>query len=1000
MTAPLSFQGAILTLQRFWSEHGCLIWQPYNQQIGAGTMNPATALRVLGPEPWKVAYVEPSIRPDDGRYGENPNRLQQHYQYQVILQPDPGDPQELYLRSLAALGVDAALHDIRFVEDNWEQPAIGAWGLGWEVWLDGQEITQFTYFQQVGGVTLDPVAVELTYGLERILIALQRVKGFRDIRWTDDITYGEVNLQAEQQHSHYYFEVADVERLRSLYDLYQAEAATAMQAGLLLPAYDYALKCSHAFNVLDTRGAVGVTERARFFGDMRALVRQVAQGYVEQRRDMGFPLLAAEQDKAPAVPVPDLPQPPADPQPYLLEIGVEELPAGDLADALAQLREQVPARLAEQRLSHGDIHVWGTPRRLALLIEALPLRQQPVEKIVRGPSVRHAYDAGGKPTRAAQGFARGQGVAVSDLERREMEGGEYVVAMVREEERPLPEVLAEIAPAILDGLRFECSMRWLPGADSVAFSRPIRRLLSLLGSERLPFAYAGLVAGRETRALRAVHAQPLEVPEASAYAALLAQHRVMLDPVERRERIAADARRLAAGVEGEIAPDDELLAEVANLVECPTAFLGEFNPDFLRLPQPVLIAVMKKQQRYFPVVKDGALLPFFVGVRNGAAENLELVVKGNEHVIRARFADASYFVRQDSQRALSQFRAELSRLAFQEQLGSMLDKSERIEKLTAKLAALLGLDTAEGETALRAAHLAKADLATSMVVEMTALQGVMGCEYALAEGETAEVARAIEEHYWPLGAGGKLPHALAGLTVGLADRLDSLVGLFAVGLEPTGAADPFGQRRAALGAVQLLLGRQLDFDLRGGLQAAAALQPVAADDAVEQAAGFLLKRLRGVLRERGHRADVVEAALAVQGGNPWRAQQAAEQLSVWVARADWQPTLDAFARCVRILPDGDAAVAPEPELFREDAERELWVALQAAESALAAQSEPPGVDDFLSVFTPTIPAITRFFDAVLVMDADPAVRVNRLALLRRVAALADGTVDLSKLEGF
>ncbi len=1000
MMAALSFQGAILALQRFWGDHGCLIWQPYNQQIGAGTMNPATALRVLGPEPWNVAYVEPSIRPDDGRYGENPNRLQQHYQYQVILQPDPGDPQELYLRSLAVLGIDAALHDIRFVEDNWEQPAIGAWGLGWEVWLDGQEITQFTYFQQVGGVTLDPVAVELTYGLERILIALQRVKGFCDIQWTDDITYGEVNLPAEQQHSRYYFEVADVERLRSLYDLCQAEAATALQAGLLLPAYDYALKCSHTFNVLDTRGAVGVTERARFFGDMRALVRQVAQGYVEQRRELGFPLLAAEQAEAPAVPVPDLPQPPADPQAYLLEIGVEELPAGDLAGALAQLREQVPALLAERRLPHGEIRVWGTPRRLAVLIEELPPRQRQLEKVVRGPSLRDAFDAEGNPTRAAKGFARGQRVHVSDLKRRELDGGAYVVAIVREEGRPLPEVLVEIAPAILDGLRFERSMRWLPGADSMAFSRPIRWLLSLLGSARLPFEYAGLTAGRETRALRAAHAQPLEVPEASAYVALLAQHRVMLEPAERRECIATDARRLAAGVEGEIAPDDELLAEVANLVECPTAFLGEFDPDFLQLPQPVLTAVMKKQQRYFPVVKDGALLPFFVGVRNGAAENLKLVVEGNEHVIRARFADASYFVRQDSQRALPEFRAGLSRLVFQEQLGSMLDKSERIEKLTGELAALLGLDAAEGETALRAAHLAKADLATSMVVEMTALQGVMGREYALDAGEPAEVARAIEEHYWPLGAGGQLPQALAGLTVGLADRLDSLVGLFAVGLTPTGAADPFGQRRTALGAVQLLLGGQIDVDLRAGLHAAAALQPVGADNAVEQAADFLVQRLRGVLRERGYRHDVVEAALGVQGGNPWRAQQAAEQLSVWVARADWQPTLDAFARCVRILPDGDAAVAPEPELFREDAERELWVALQAAESALAAQSEPPGVDDFLSVFTPTIPAITRFFDAVLVMDADPAVRVNRLALLRRVAALADGTVDLSKLEGF
>lgn len=1000
MTAPLTLQGAILALERFWSENGCLLWQPYNQQVGAGTMNPATTLRVLGPEPWNVAYVEPSIRPDDGRYGKNPNRLQQHYQYQVILQPDPGAPQELYLHSLAVLGIDPALHDIRFVEDNWEQPAIGAWGLGWEVWLDGQEITQFTYFQQMGGVTLDPVAVEITYGLERILIALQRVKGFREIQWTDGITYGEVNLQGEEQHSHYYFEVADVGRLRSLYDLYQAEAATAMKAGLLLPAYDYALKCSHTFNVLDTRGAVGVTERARFFRDMRGLVRQVAEGYVEKRRELGFPLLAEDQTEEIATSVPDLPQPSADPQTYLLEIGVEELPVGDLATALTQLREQVPELLAEQRLEHGEIHVWGTPRRLAVLIEELPPRQQPDESVVRGPSVRHAFDAEGNPTSAAQGFARGQGVAVSELERYDMEGGEYMVATVRREGRPLPDVLAEIAPAILDGLRFERSMRWRPGADSVTFSRPIRWLLSLLGSEKLPFAYAGLISGSETRVLRAAGGQPLDVPSTGVYAALLDEHRVVIDPVERRERIAVDAQRLAEGIGGEIPDDAELLTEVANLVECPATFLGEFDPEFLQLPQPVLIAVMKKQQRYFPVVKEGALLPYFVGVRNGATENMELVIEGNEHVIRARFADASYFVRQDRERALPEFRAELGRLAFQQELGSMLEKSERIEKLTGKLAVLLGLDASESETALRAAHLAKADLATGMVVEMTALQGVMGREYAVAAGEPVEVAHAIEEHYWPLGSDGQLPNGLAGLTVGMADRLDSLIGLFAVGLAPTGTADPFGQRRAALGSVQLLLGRELDFDLHVGLRAAAALQPVVADTAVEQAVDYIARRLRGVLREEGYRPDVVEAALAVQGCNPWRVQQAADQLSAWMVRADWQSTLDAFARCVRIIPNDEAAAVPDSNLFADAAEHGLWKVVQAAQSALAAGSGQPSVDDFLSAFSTTIPAINRFFDAVLVMEKDAAVRANRLALLRRVAAIADGTVDLSKLEGF
>jgi glycyl-tRNA synthetase len=262
---------------------------------GAGTMNPATFLRVLGPEPWKVAYVEPSVRPDDGRYGENPNRFQVHYQFQVILKPDPGNPQELYLDSLKAIGINPREHDIRFVEDNWEQPAISAWGLGWEVWLDGQEITQFTYFQQVGGVTLDPVAVELTYGLERILIAINNAKAIWDEPWGAGVTYGEIRRSEEFEHSKYYFEVADVKRVRQAYDLYRSEAEACLKAGLVLPAHDYVLKCSHAFNTLDTRGAVGVTERQIFFGQMRDLARRVAEAYLEQRKALEYP--SEEQPK-------------------------------------------------------------------------------------------------------------------------------------------------------------------------------------------------------------------------------------------------------------------------------------------------------------------------------------------------------------------------------------------------------------------------------------------------------------------------------------------------------------------------------------------------------------------------------------------------------------------------------------------------------------------------------------------------------------------------------
>ncbi|MDP6769805.1 MAG: glycine--tRNA ligase subunit alpha, partial [Anaerolineales bacterium] len=512
-----SFQEAIMLLEKFWSDRDCLIWHPHNSQVGAGTMNPATALRVLGPEPWNVAYVEPSIRPDDGRYGVNPNRLQQHYQYQVILQPAPEDPQEIYLESLAAIGIDMRHHDIRFVEDNWEQPAIGAWGLGWEVWLDGQEITQFTYFQQVGGIPLESIAVEITYGIERILIATQNVTSFRDIQWVDNITYGDVNLQSEQEHSRYYFEVADVDRLRKLYELYKSEAESALDDGLVLPAYDYALKCSHTFNVLDTRGSIGTTERAVFFREMRGLVRKIAQSYLEQRQTLGFPLLIENIATTSETPHADLPDDPESSVEYLLEIGVEELPVADLDDAIKQLKEFVPESLIRSRLSYSSVSVNGTPRRLVVIIKDLSKDNTDNAKIVRGPAAKHAYGTDGKPTKAAKGFARSQGVAIDELEIRSIDDGEYVVAVLLEEKMDIPEVMVKVVPEIIGKLNFQKTMRWMSGDNSTAFSRPIRWIVSLLGSKVLPFSYAGVMAGRETRGLRSLSTTPIGIPEADAY---------------------------------------------------------------------------------------------------------------------------------------------------------------------------------------------------------------------------------------------------------------------------------------------------------------------------------------------------------------------------------------------------------------------------------------------------------------------------------------------------
>ncbi|MCL4562363.1 MAG: glycine--tRNA ligase subunit beta, partial [Chloroflexi bacterium] len=981
-------------------------------QVGAGTMNPATFLRVLGPEPWKVAYVEPSIRPDDARYGENPNRMQQHYQFQVILKPDPGNPQEIYLQSLQALGIDPRQHDIRFVEDNWEQPALGAWGLGWEVWLDGQEITQFTYFQQAGGITLDPVSVELTYGLDRIAMPLQGVRSFRDIHWNVQRTSGDMNLQAEQEHSRYYFEIADVERLRQMYALFEQEAESALKANLVLPAYDYILKCSHTFNVLDTRGAVGVTERQALFARMRELARRVSEAYLEGRQRLEFPWMEAggmqtvvsgaghtgdhqiEPDEAG-----DLTAIPTEPAPFLLEIGTEELPVGDLDSALRQLGERLPGWLDEMRLAHGDVRVMGTPRRLVVSVEALAPRQVDRDTLVKGPPAARAFDALGQPTKAAEGFARSRGLEVKDLQIQEVDGGKYVTALVHEAGRPAVQVLSEALPGLVAGIRFDKSMRW--NSSGVYFSRPVRWLLVLLGEQVVPFAYAGLRSGRITRGLRFHEPEELSIRQPEDYFTGLAQQGILLQPEQRREQVRQQVERLAREVGGEIAPDPALLDEVTSLVEAPAALRGSFDQQHLKLPAEVLISVMKHHQRYFPVEAPGGqnrLLPYFIAVRNGDGQYLEVVADGNEQVIRARFADAAFFVNEDLKHKLVDFLPRLGTLAFQARLGSMLDKSRRVTGLVGDLAPLLGLEDAQAVTARRAAELCKADLVSKMVIEMTSLQGIMGRDYALHSGEPPEVAEAIFEHYLPRFAGDRVPKALPGLAVGIADRLDTLAGLFAAGLAPTGTKDPFAQRRAALGLVQNLIAWNLDFDLRLGLERAAEKQPIAAGPESQAAClEFILSRLRGYLLEQGLRYDVVEAVLAGQGANPAGAARAANELRGWVSRPDWPTILPAYARCVRITREFSERFPVNPAAFVDPDERALYQALQQAE---AAPRRSGSADDFLNAFLPMIPAINRFFDKVLVMDEDAALRANRLGLLQRIAGLADGVADMSQLEGF
>jgi glycyl-tRNA synthetase len=977
MAEPLYFQDLILRLTRFWADNGCLLWQPMNTEVGAGTMNPATFLRVLGPEPWRVAYVEPSIRPDDARYGDNPNRLQMHTQYQVILKPDPGDPQGLYLDSLRAIGIDVDRHDVRFVEDNWQSPALGAWGLGWEVWLDGLEITQFTYFQQAGGQVLDPPSVELTYGLERIAMGANEVTHFKEIPYAPGITYGDVLERNEYEMSRYYLDTADVDRTRRLFDEHEAEAKAMIDEGLAVPAYLHVLRTSHLFNVLDARGAVGVTERARYMGRMRDLAKAVAEVWVGEleETERAQPVVPAE--------VGDF----AEPATLAFELGTEELPPRELDTAIAHFRQALPDSLARAGVELEDLYVSGTPRRIAVQAKGLRRAGGDESQVVRGPRADVAFDDGGEPTKAGEGFARKHGIAAGELDRVEHEGVEYVAASVR------PEGLGSL---VLQALRettgkvpFAETMRW--NDSGVAFSRPVRWIAALLGDQVLPVMFADVEAGRTTNGLRG---QAADVDDADGYLPALERLGIEVDVERRRESIAAAVAELAQAEGGGVPDDPGLLAEVANLVESPTPLLGHFEPEYLELPAAILTTVMRKHQRYFPVVDSGgALLPAFVAVANGRIDG-DAVRRGNEAVLRARFADARFFFEQDLTEPLEAYRPKLATLVFQEKLGSMGDKADRVEKLAAQLAERLLDDARERETTAAAAALAKNDLATRMVAELSSLAGAIGAEYARRGGAAEPVAQAIGEHVRPARAGDRLPESGAGAVLAAADRLDSLVGLLAAGVRITATADPFGLRRAALGLLQVLDAHEFEIDVEDAVRLAAALQPIdVSDEDVANVLEFVWRRFEVWRRDQRERADVVRAALAGSAGSVPGKVRTIRELQERVDTDAFADVLRAYLRAARIVRTQEGADAVDPELFEEDAERDLWDAVQDVNG-----DGIGSIESFQRAFEPLVGPIDTFFDEVFVMADDERVAANRLALLRRVAELPRPVADLSELQ--
>lgn len=678
----------------------------------------------------------------------------------------------------------------------------------------------------------------------------------------------------------------------------------------------------------------------------------------------------------------------------LLEIGTEEVPAHVMPGILSQLKENAAKTFEELRIEYKNIKTLGTPRRSALLVEGLAEQQADLSKENRGPAVNIAFDADGNPTKAAQGFARGQGVKPEELVTKDG----YVYAMVHEKGGQTVDLLGDTLKGLVDGLNFPNNMHW---ADlDYKFIRPLRWLVALYGQDVIDFEVANVKSGRTSRGHRFLSEGDFEIADAEDYVEACRKASIIVDQNERCEMIRQQIAEVAAANGGQAEVNEDLLEEVLYLVEYPTALCGKFDEKYLALPAEAVITPMRDHQRYFPVLKDGQLLPLFITIRNGGKEHLETVQHGNERVLRARLEDAQFFFDEDRKKTLEQHGEKLKTVVFQDGLGTIYDKALRLEVLAGYIADAIGANEQDKKDAVRAAKLAKADLVTGMVTEFTELQGVMGREYALLDGETKAVAQAIDEHYMPRFAGDSQPASVAGRIVSLADKIDTIVGTFSRGLIPTGSQDPFALRRQALGIVNMLKEAQYHISLSQLVAKAMELLKIA--DAGQQAklqndvADFMKLRLKNVLADAGIRYDVVDAVFVTVDdiyGVFLRAQAVNEAV-----KQDMEKTIQAFVRTGNIARKAeDVQAAVEADLLAEQVEKDLCKAYEAAASKVEREIEAQDYAGAIATLSQLAAPIDAFFDGVMVMDKDEKIKNNRLGLLKLVDNLICQVADFSKI---
>ena len=678
----------------------------------------------------------------------------------------------------------------------------------------------------------------------------------------------------------------------------------------------------------------------------------------------------------------------------LFEIGAEEIPAGFMPNILGQLKQLAETKLNDAHLPFESIATYGTPRRLALIVKGLADTSAEISERHKGPSASIAYDADGNATKAAIGFARGKGLDVADLV---VEDG-YIYAETKTAGVPAKDIVTDMLPQLITGLNFPKSMHW--GNLDAKFVRPVRWLVALLDEDVIPVEFATVQSGNVTRGHRFLGADEINIKNAASYVDTLKENFVMVDQDARRKLISKQLHDIAASKNASIVWDDDLLEEINYLVEWPSALCGGFEESYLALPDAAIITPMKDHQRYFPLVdQEGKLLPMFLTVRNGSDHSIEVVQAGNERVLRARLDDAKFFFNEDRKKPLIDRQDGLTKIVFQEGLGNLADKTERLLKLGRVFGEECGLHEDAAVVLERATELAKTDLTTGMVTEFTELQGVMGKEYALLDGESEEVAEAIFEQYLPRFAGDVLPQTEAGKVLSIIDKVDNIVATFSRGLIPTGSQDPYALRRQTIGILNILLGSEWNISLRPIFKASMELLNVAADkqeELLNKVEEFFTLRLKNIFLDREVPHHVIDLLLS---NNELSVADAEGLVNALLAnRIDENVELvQAYTRMYNLVKDVEYT-GVNSDLLKEDAEKELFEAASKASEASSAAWEAGDYDAVVAVPATLVPTINKFFEDVMVMDKDEAIKANRLQLVRLAYSVMAIIGDISALK--